>query len=68
MVALVAGSANATCKVTDASAGSGTVIVAQLAALAGTTQTVNLSNFIASTGVWLDTITGTGAVVLVELV
>jgi|21_taG_2_1085346.scaffolds.fasta_scaffold02640_5 hypothetical protein len=68
-VTLVAGSAAATCNVTDATAaGSSDNIVAALAATAGTSASIPFHGVDASSGVYLQSISGSGATVIVELI
>ena len=69
-VTLVAGSgAAATCSVTDATASGGSdTIVAALAAAAGTSASIPFHGVDASSGVYLQSISGSGATVIVELI
>jgi hypothetical protein len=69
VIILVAGvGAAARCQITDATAASGTVdIIEDLAAVQGTSVVVPLSGVQAKSGVYLEAISGAGAVVIVEL-
>lgn len=67
-VTLVAGNATATCQITDATAGGGSVdIVTNLSTAANGSVSIPFSGADAQDGVYLEAIAGSGATVIVEL-
>ncbi len=67
-VTLVAGGATATCQITDATAGGGSVdIVTNLSTAANGSVSIPFKGVDAQDGVYLEAIAGSGATVIVEL-